>query len=180
MFPEKPFPPQFPQVPLERRVGAFLIDFVSVWLLSSFTGTGIVQGLVFVLAWLALRVIVVERNQGQSLGRWALNMKVIDVRLSRVPDLIVLAKREGLIAFAAWLAMVGLQINLKNALSMLLLALPLIVECAVAFTDDQLNQALHDRLAQTTIVPVRRGFALDLKLRDLFAQIQIYLRNRTR
>lgn len=119
-----------------------------------------------------MRVLLVDKNQGQSLGRWALDVKVIDPRFNRVPDLVSLFKREGIISIVAVLAMLGLQINFRNGLSMLLLLAPLLVDCALAFVDENYNQALHDRLAQTTIVQTKRGFSLDLRLKKIVAQLR--------
>jgi uncharacterized RDD family membrane protein YckC len=61
---------RFPKVPIERRAAAFGIDFVAVWLVSSLLKINVpLQMLVFILLWLALRVVLVSSNQGQSLGR---------------------------------------------------------------------------------------------------------------
>jgi uncharacterized RDD family membrane protein YckC len=166
---------RFPKVPIERRVGAFLIDFVTVWFVSSFFGNSI-QWLIFLLGWLAMRVILVDKNQGQSLGRWALDMKIIDARFNKVPDLVTLGKREGILGFIAVLAMYGLEINLRNGLSMLLLLTPLLVDCGIAFTDEELNQAFHDRLALTILIQTPRGYSLDLRLKKLLAQIKNSMR----
>ena len=160
----------FPKVPFERRTGAFLIDFVAVWLLSSFFGP--FQWLIFLLAWLGMRVVLVDKNQGQSLGRWALDMKVIDFRYERMPELMSLAKREAIVGFAAMLAMYGFQINFANGLSMLLLNVPILVDCLAAFVDEEFNQALHDRFTDTMIVPSQRGFSLDLRLKKIFAELK--------
>ena len=168
----------FPKVPIERRASAFLIDFVAVWLLSSFAGS--LQWLVFIVAWLGLRVVLVERNQGQSLGRWAMDMKILEERFNRVPGLLPLAKREGIVGLAALLAMWGLNINFRNPLSMMILVVPLLVDCGIALADEQLNQAFHDRIANTIIIPARRGFSLDLRLKKLWGQLKFYLRNRTK
>lgn len=176
MLPDQLNPQDFPKVPMERRAGAFLIDFVTVWLVSSFAGG--LQWLVFLVVWFALRVFLVEKNQGQSLGCWAMDLKILDLRYTRIPDLLPLAKREGIVGVAALLAMIGLNINVRNALSMLLLTLPLLIDCAVAFTDEQFNQAFHDRIAQTVIIPSRRGFSLDIRFRKLLAQVKYYLRQR--
>ncbi len=91
-------------------------------------------------------------------------------------DLVTLAKREGVLGLAAMLAMYGLQINVNNGLSMLLLLTPLLVDCGFAFTDEDSNQALHDRLAETIIIQTKRGFSLDLRLKKIFAQIQKSMR----
>ncbi|MGK7876948.1 MAG: RDD family protein [Xenococcaceae cyanobacterium] len=175
MVNEKPVYRRFPKVPIERRTAAFLIDFVTVWLVSSLAGIAL-QWLVFILAWLALRVLVVEKNQGQSLGRWALDMKVIDARFNKIPGLVALAKREGIICFGAFLAMIGLNINFRNGISMLLLISPLLADCGFAFADEQLSQAFHDRIAQTIVIQTRRGFSLDLRLKKLLAQLKHNMR----
>ncbi len=168
---------RYPRVPLERRAGAFAIDFVALWLVSSFFGFGsILQGIIFLIAWLTMRVILVDKNQGQSLGRWAMDIKVIAPRFNKVPDLVTLFQREAIVGFAALLAMYGLQINFKNGLSMLLLFTPLLVDCALAIVDEELNQAFHDRLAQTMIIQTKRGFSLDLRLKKIFGQIKRSMR----
>jgi uncharacterized RDD family membrane protein YckC len=170
MYNDEPDYRRFPRVPIERRAGAFLIDFVTIWLFSSFFGS--VQWLVFLLGWLAMRVVLVDRNKGQSLGRWALDIKVIDPRLNKIPDLVTLSKREGIAGFAAMLAMFGLNLNFSNALSMIVLVSPLVIDCGLALTDEEFNRAFHDRVAETIIVQTQRGFSLDLRLKKLLAQLQ--------
>ena len=167
--------PRFPKVPPERRAYAFLIDFVTVWFVSSFAA-GILQGILFLIAWLGLRVIAVEKNQGQSLGYWAMDMKVIDQRFHRIPGLLELLKREGIVGGAALLAMIGLNINFSNVLSMPLLSTPLLVDCGLALGDVELNQALHDRIAGTIVIQTRRGFSLDLRVKKWVGEIQEKLR----
>jgi uncharacterized RDD family membrane protein YckC len=166
-------------VPIERRVAAFLIDFVVVWFVSAFFPASL-QWLIFLVGWLAQRVIFVEKNKGQSLGSYALDMKVIDPRFNKIPDLVTLAKREGILGFAAMLAMFGLQINVGNGLTMLLLISPLLADCGTAFADEQYNQALHDRVAETLVVQTRRGFSLDLRLKKLYFDARRGIENRRR
>jgi uncharacterized RDD family membrane protein YckC len=166
---------RFPRVPIERRVGAFLIDFITVWFVSSFFPNAI-QWLIFLLGWLGMRVLLVDKNQGQSLGRWAFDFKIIDARFYKVPDLVSLTKREGVLGFAAMLAMYGLEINLRNGLSMLLLISPLSIDCGIAIADEQLDQAFHDRLAETIAVQTERGYSLDLRIKKLLAQIKRNMR----
>lgn len=174
---EQPNYRRFPKVPIDRRAYAFLIDFVTVWLLSSFAGANfILQFLVFILSWLGLRVILVEKNQGQSLGSYALDMKVIDARFNRLPGVLPLAKREGVLGGAAFLAMIGLNIGLLNAISMLLLISPLLADCCVALADEERSQAFHDRLAETIVIQSRRGFSLDLRIKKLIAQVRRNMR----
>jgi hypothetical protein len=168
-------PRRFPKVPFDRRIGAFAIDFLTVWLISAFFGKAL-QWLIFLVGWAKARIVMVDRNEGQSLGSWAFDMKVLDVRLNRVPDLVTLGKREGTLGLAAMFAMYGLQINLTNGLSMLLLLTPLLVNCGFAFVDEDLNQALHDRIANTIIIQTKRGFSLDLRIKKIVAQIQKSMR----
>ena len=169
-YTDKPVKRRLPKVPFQRRIGAFAIDFVTVWIFSAF-GSGL-WWLLFILGWFLLRVVMVERNKGQSLGRWALDMKVLDSRFNRIPGLTSLAKREGIVGFTALLAALGLHVNVSNSMSMLLLISPLLADCGVAFADEELNQALHDRLGETIIIQTRRGFSLDLRFKKLFKEFQ--------
>lgn len=163
---------RYPKVPIERRAAAFAIDFVGVWLVSSLLGINfLLQMLVFTVAWLGLRVVLVSSNQGQSLGRWALDMKVLDAK-AKVPGLLTLVKREGILGVCAFLAMIGLEIGLGNAISMLLLISPLAVDCGVALADPAVQQGFHDRVAKTIMIQTPRGFSLDLRLKNLLAQMQ--------
>ncbi len=165
---------RFPKVPIERRMGAFVIDFLAVWFVSSFFGAAI-QWLVFLIGWLLMRIVIVDRNQGQSLGRYALDMTVIDTRYNRLPDLITLAKREGLLGFGSMFALLGLN-NFSNGLLLLFLLTPLLIDCIPAFFDQDLERAFHDRLAETMIIQTPRGFSLDLRLKKIFAEIQRNMR----
>lgn len=165
-----------PKVPFDRRAAAFAVDFLLVFLISwPFTantvGFSISQLIVFFLAWVGLRVILVIKNQGQSLGRWLLDLKVVDTKFLKTPGLFELSKREGVAGFFALLAMMGLSVVINNALSSLLLLSPLAADCGTAFADTQLRQALHDRLASTIVVPTRRGYSLDLRVKKLLAPL---------
>ena len=165
---------RFPIVPIERRMGAFAIDFIVVLFISSFFGKA-GGWLVFLLGWSIMRIVVVDRNQGQSLGYYAMDMKVLDYRYSRVPDLVTLAKREGILGFAAMLASFGLQ-NFGNGLLLLFLATPLLVDCLLALFDEELDRAFHDRVANTIVIQTQRGFSLDLRLKKLLVTIQRNMR----
>lgn len=165
---------RFPKAPIWRRGVASGIDFVVVWLLSSIlaanqSGSQAVQVFVFIVAWLGLRVILVAKNQGQSLGHWALDMKVVDTKLTKVPGLAELAKREGVIGLAALLIMIALG-NLFYRPGLLVLLIPLISDCAFAFTDPTRRQTFHDRLARTMVISTHRGYSLDLKVKKLLTQ----------
>ncbi|MBW4649540.1 MAG: RDD family protein [Kastovskya adunca ATA6-11-RM4] len=172
---------KFPKVPIERRAAAFAIDFVVVWLVSSIfrgnaPGISLLQMLVFILLWLALRVILVLKNQGQSLGHLALDMKVLDAKYSRIPGVLMLMKREGILGFCSLLAMIGLTIGLANGISLLILTAPLAADCGMALADQEARQAFHDRVANTIMIQTRRGFSLDLRIKKVFAQIKRRMR----
>ena len=168
---------RYPRVPINRRVGAFAIDFLSVWFVSSFFASNLFfQWLVFLPGWLILRVIIADKNQGQSLGRWAFDTQVIDARFDRLPDLLALVKRELILGCGAALAVTGLQINVRNGLSMLLLLAPVLIDCSLALLDEESNLAFHDRVADTFMIQTERGFSLDLRLKKIFGQIQRSMR----
>ena len=167
--------PRFPKVPLDRRAYAFLIDFTAVWFLSAFAGP-VFQGFLFLMIWFGHRVILIENNRGQSLGYWAMDMKVIETRFNRVPGLLELSKREAIVGAASLLAMYGLRINLNNVLSMLILAVPLLADCGLALGDPDLNQTFHDRIAGTIVIQTKRGFSLDLRVKRWLRLLQDRLR----
>lgn len=172
----KPDYKRYFKVPLDRRVGAFAIDFLSVWFVSSFFASNLFfQWLVFLPGWLIMRVLLVEKNQGQSLGRWALDLKVIDPRFNRLPDLLALFKREIITGCASALAIAGLQ-NFTSGLEMLLLLSPLAVDCSLALLDEETNLAGHDRVADTFMIQTERGFSLDLRLKKILGKIQRRMR----
>jgi len=175
-----PSPRSIPKVPLDRRAYAFLIDYVTIWLITSLLGGQniLLQLVVFSLAWLGMRVLLVISNHGQSLGRWAMDLKVMDIRLERLPSVINLTKREGVLGFAAFLAMIGLNLTFINPFSTLLLVCPLLGECSIALADEEFNQAFHDRLAKTIIIPTKRGFSLDVRMRRLYWEAKKALRQK--
>ncbi|WP_066383816.1 MULTISPECIES: RDD family protein [unclassified Anabaena] len=165
----------YPKAEINRRGMALGLDFLVVWLVSSLLGSyqvGIqfMQILVFIFGWLVLRVLVVYNNQGQSLGRWAFDLKVLAVEggevVGRIPQLPALLKREAIIGFGAILVSVALG-NIRANPTAILLVIPLAIDCGAALSDTQMRQALHDRYAGTFIVSSRRGYSLDLKIKRL-------------
>lgn len=153
---------------MERRVAAFAVDFGAVSLLSLLGGRGGYM-LLFLLAWFGLRVILVVKNRGQSLGRWAFDIKVVDPKYRAIPGLLALCKREAITGLGALFVLIGL-VSLSPTNGLILLApIPLLVDCGFAFTDTEYRQAYHDRLARTVVVQTRRGYSLDIKVKNLFA-----------
>ncbi|MBW4615969.1 MAG: RDD family protein [Desmonostoc vinosum HA7617-LM4] len=170
----------YPKAELGRRGMALGLDFLVAWLISSVLGSGnpgiqFAQILVFAIAWLILRVLVVYNNQGQSLGRWAFDLKVLEVEdgriVSRIPEVQALLKREAIVGLGALLVSIVLG-NIRANPTAILLVLPLAIDCGAAFSDTQMRQALHDRYAKTFIVSSRRGYSLDIKFKRLVANVR--------
>ncbi|MBD2292216.1 RDD family protein [Anabaena sphaerica FACHB-251] len=170
----------YPKGEITRRSMALGIDFMGTWLVSSLLGTSNIgiqfaQIFVFMLTWLVLRVLIVYNNHGQSLGRWAVDLKVLEVEdgqiVSRIPELQALLKREGILGFEALLLSIGLSNIIANPPAILLI-LPLAIDCGTALSDTQMRQAWHDRYARTIIVSSRRGYSLDLKVKRLVEKVQ--------
>jgi uncharacterized RDD family membrane protein YckC len=170
----------YPKAEIGRRGMALGLDFLGVWLISSLLGSNrsgiqIVQILVFVITWLILRVLVVYNNQGQSLGRWAFDLKVLEVQgeevVGRIPMLVALLKREAITGLGALLVSITLT-NIRTNPTAILLVLPLAIDCGTAFYDTQKRQALHDRYSGTIIVSSRRGYSLDIKIKRLVDNVR--------
>ncbi|MBE9197666.1 MULTISPECIES: RDD family protein [unclassified Nodularia (in: cyanobacteria)] len=169
----------YPKADIGRRGMALGLDFLGVWLISSILGgnqIGIqwVQILVFLFCWAIFRILVVYNNQGQSLGRWAFDLKILEVRngeiTGRVPTLRSLLKREAIIGFGALLVSIALS-NIRANPTAIMLLIPLAIDCGAALSDNQMQQALHDRYGKTFIVSSRRGYSLDIKIKRLVGKM---------
>ncbi|MFM6395582.1 RDD family protein, partial [Planktothrix sp.] len=98
-----------PKVPMWRRYAALGIDFLLVGLVCfALSANGLTLLFVFMISWLVCRVVVVSKNQGQSLGRWAFDIRVVDSQFYRTPRLLELTKREVVIGLAAFLFLLSL------------------------------------------------------------------------
>jgi uncharacterized RDD family membrane protein YckC len=162
-------PHRFQRAPLGRRGAAFAIDFGVVSVLSCLGGSTLYIFL-FILIWLGLRVFLVEKNRGQSLGRWALDLRVVDASTGSTPGLLELFKREAIAGLGSLLLLVGLVSLSPTNGTVLVSCLPLLADGVVALLDSENRQAFHDRIPHTLVVQTRRGFSLDLKLKSLFAK----------
>lgn len=159
---------RFPRAPLGRRGAALGIDAIVVGIPSSLGSPGL-QLVSFSLLWLILRVVVVAKNQGQSLGRWALDLRIIDSEFGRTPELLPLVQREAVLGLATFLVLEAIvHIGGMNAWVILGLV-PLGLDAALALADEIGRQTFHDRLSNTYIVQSRRGYSLDLRLRKLLS-----------
>jgi uncharacterized RDD family membrane protein YckC len=173
-------PTHYPKGTITRRAIALSIDFLGTWLISSLLGSNnlgiqFVQIFVFILAWLVFRVFIVYNNHGQSLGRWTVDLKVLALEngqiVNRVPQIQALLQREGILCFNTLLVSICLSNIIANPTAILLL-LPLVIDCGVAYSDPEMRQALHDRYAKTIIISSQRGYSLDLKIRRLVENLQ--------
>lgn len=169
---------RFPKVEIPRRGAAFVIDYWVVLLLSSLGADRTVEGMSwgqsfwFLLLWVVLRVLLPARNQGQSLGRWALDIRLVDLRFGRTPLLLDLFKREAVAGVGAVLVAIGLShLTPGHGMGMLLLV-PLAIDCSAVSSDPFRRQAFHDRIANTMIVGTLRGFSLDIKLKRVYRQLR--------
>ncbi|MDC0832949.1 hypothetical protein AY599_00600 [Leptolyngbya valderiana BDU 20041] len=163
-----------PRVPLWRRGCAFALDSAIAWFLCAMLGgpNGFAQFVSFALAWLAMRVVVASSNYGQSPGRWAFDMRVVDNRYKRTPGLVELAKREGMAGLFAFWAISGFfSLASRNAFYLLGLV-PLSIDLGIAWFDPLDPSALHDRIANTRVVATRRGYSLDVKAKKWVALIR--------
>jgi uncharacterized RDD family membrane protein YckC len=164
---------RYPKAPLWRRGIALAIDFVVIYVLSALLSHELGgRTLIFFGAWLVLRVFIPSANQGQSFGRWVLDMRVVDVRFGGTPGLAELAKREIVVGFGTVLIMWAF-IYLDSATAwIILLPIPLLIDCSLAMGDRLKRQAFHDQIGQTLIAQTRRGYSLDLRLKQLVAQLR--------
>ncbi len=162
---------RIPKAPFDRRVAAFALDFGSIALLSSFSGSMLYIPIFFIL-WLGMRVIATGNNKGQSLGRWAFDIRIAELRTGSTPGLLELAKREAMTGFGAALIMISLASLSPTNGWILILPLPLLADCGIAFVDPEFRQAFHDQIARTVVVESRRGYSLDIKVKKLIAEAQ--------
>jgi hypothetical protein len=165
----------FPKGDLTRRGMALALDFFCAWFLSSIfrsnqIGIQFTQIFVFIFAWLIFRVVIVYNNHGQSLGRWAFDLKILEVAngeiVNRIPQFQTLLLREGVICFSSLLLSIFLGNIILNPAAVVLL-LPLIIDGGAALSDTQRGQTFHDRFFQTIIISSQRGYSLDIKIKRL-------------
>ena len=163
--PRQPRPSAYiPRAPVWRRGVATGIDAVLAWGLSSVLGPSL-HWPVFLLLWLALRVVLVANNRGQSIGRLAMDVKLLDLRSRRIPTFLDLAKREAIVGTVVLLALIGLGLLAQINPAGILLIAPLGIDYATALADTERYAALHDRPVDSVVIQTQRGFSLDLKVR---------------
>lgn len=159
-------------VPLWRRGAALGLDALGVGLISSFMGGGWASFIVFTVGWLGMRVALVSRNRGQSLGRWAMDMRILDSNRGGTPTLQDLTKRELGLGVATFFAFWGITHLSPTTAWALLLLIPLGIDASFAINGPEWGLTLHDRFARTFIVESRRGYSLDMKVQKIVADLR--------
>ncbi|AFY73318.1 hypothetical protein Syn7502_01215 [Synechococcus sp. PCC 7502] len=166
---------RLPLAPIGKRIGSFALDFFgcafigklgeSLLGINEQSGWGLV---VFALVWGGDRVLFAGNNQGQSLGRWLLSLKTVDMQYGKSSGIAELFKRELVVyPFLAFVLAAS-----KSPTSLALFAvLPLVIDAAFAIADSRKMQTLHDKLGKTIVIETRRGFQVDQKLSKLFRQL---------
>ncbi|MGG6293597.1 RDD family protein [Leptolyngbya sp. AN02str] len=164
---------RLPKVPIRRRGYALGLDILTIGILSAFFGGSFwAQAFVFALGWWMMRVALVANNKGQSFGRWAFNMRIIERRQRITPTLLELTKRETILGICAFLAFWGVLHLSPTSAWVLLLMVPLGLDIASAYANVEQGIAFHDRYSDVSVVPSQRGYSLDVKIRQLVAEVQ--------
>jgi uncharacterized RDD family membrane protein YckC len=161
--------------PLAPRNGAFLIDFLAcfmlVQLLQEILGLkgGFLSQALFCLIWLGDRALIAGSTQGQSLGRWAMSLKVVNLNYGKPTGTLDLLKREGLILF--FLLVIFNSLDPRGMITSLTIfaPIPLIIDLAFAIADTTKGQALHDKLSDSITIFSKKGLQLDQKLVKFFS-----------
>jgi uncharacterized RDD family membrane protein YckC len=170
------FEPAHNRLPLATvplRIASFVLDFCACVfigkLIEALLGINEANLWIFALVWAGDRILIAGNNQGQSLGRWLVSLKTVDMYYGRVSGMAELAKRE--LVVSPFLAI--LLLASKSPTSAALFAvLPLVVDAAFAIADSRKVQTLHDRLGGTIVIFTRRGFQLNQKLAKVFRLIR--------
>jgi len=172
MNPRLPLVRPTPALPWRRAI-ALGIDGFAVGLISGFLGgTLLGECIVFLIGWLLLRVVLVSTNKGQSLGRWAMDMRVIDRTQGGTPTLLALTQREAMLGAFTFCAVWGITNLSPTTAWVLLLLIPLGIDASFVYGDAAYRLAFHDRYSRTWVVESRRGYSLDVKVRQLVAEIR--------
>ena len=174
-----------PRSPMWRRGVATAIDAIGCWALGSMLGPA-PHVVLFVVLWWLVRVAMVANNRGQSFGRLAMDIKVIEGqdfdltgvergrferRSPRIPTLLELTKREAIVGGEALLGFIALELMAQINPAALLAAAPVVADYVIAATDLDRRQALHDRVIDSIVVQTSRGLSLHIKGRRWFNQL---------
>jgi uncharacterized RDD family membrane protein YckC len=161
---------------LSQRNAALIVDFIACAFLGqlieallglSNSGLGLV---IFGVAWMVNRVFIAGKNQGQSLGRWLVSIRVVDMTYGKSAGVFELAKREAAIYLCMALVLAGFSSGgLTNTISLFAL-IPIVIDGVIALADSEKMQTIHDKLAGTIVIVSRKGLQLDQKITKLLGQ----------
>jgi uncharacterized RDD family membrane protein YckC len=156
-----------------RRGAALVLDILVANGLSALVlSNDLAKLLLFLLFWLCLRIVFVVKNQGQSLGRWLLNIRVIDTRFNKTPGILELSKREGLLGIIVVLTLIGIRHLWSGNAGILLWTVPFVLDSGITLFDTKRHpQTIHDRVSHTIVIGCNRGYSLDVKLQKWMKQI---------
>ncbi|MEN9203680.1 MAG: RDD family protein [Thermostichus sp. DG_1_6_bins_120] len=154
--------------PWGKRIGAFALDF-GVGLGVSYVAQGLASlfgantaavdmtgYIAFFATWLVNRGYFQSRPEGQSLGKWLLNLKTLDPETEASPHLIRSMAREGVLSLFV----------LTEAL-----LVPLAADALFAVFDKEKRQTIHDRAGRTLVVESERGYHLDEKAKQFLQEL---------
>jgi uncharacterized RDD family membrane protein YckC len=161
---------------LAQRNAALLVDFIACAFLGqlieallglSNSGLGLV---IFGVAWMLNRVFIAGKSQGQSLGRWLMSIRVVDMTYGKSAGVLELFKREAAIYLCMALVLAGFNSGgLTNTISFFAL-IPIVIDGVIAIADSEKMQTLHDKLSGTIVIVSKRGLQLDQKITKLLGQ----------
>ncbi|MEO0355224.1 MAG: RDD family protein [Cyanobacteria bacterium P01_A01_bin.3] len=150
----------------KKRAGAFAIDF-GIGLGASYVAQGLASMFgagpeavalmgygTFFGTWLANRAYG-QSTTGQSIGKWALNIKTVDTQTDEPPSLIRSVAREGVSSLLIATEALGV---------------PLVADSLFAVFDKEKRQSLHDRAARTQVVNCAEGYQLDAKISEFLEE----------
>ncbi|MGK7909726.1 MAG: RDD family protein [Synechococcus sp.] len=150
----------------KKRAGAFAIDF-GIGLGVSYVAQGLVAMFgggpeaiammgygAFFGTWMINRGYGQSRT-GQSIGKWALNIKTVDTQTDEPPSLIRSVAREGVSSLLIATEALGV---------------PLVADSLFAIFDKEKRQSLHDRAARTQVIDCEEGYQLDAKLSEFLEE----------
>jgi uncharacterized RDD family membrane protein YckC len=158
---------------LGQRVIASVIDLTACvflgQLIEALLGiTGSPFGwLIFAAVWMGDRVLVAS-GQGQSIGRWLMSLRVVDMEYGKSAGLFELFRREILVF--TFLALVVGAFSSPTA-AIVFAVIPIVVDLVIAIADTRKVQTLHDKIGGTIVIVTRKGFQLDQKLGKVFGQV---------
>ncbi|NJL43439.1 MAG: RDD family protein, partial [Pseudanabaena sp. SU_2_4] len=147
---------------------AFLGQLIEALLGLSNSGLGLSN----FLAWPGCSIVFLSRgkNQGQSLGRWLVSIRVVDMMYGKSAGVFELAKREAAIYLCMALVLAGFNSGgLTNTISFFAL-IPIVIDGIIALADSEKMQTLHDKLSGTIVIVSRKGLQLDQKIAKLLGQ----------